>query len=285
MLSSRRSPAGRTTSRGPGRPSARSRRMSRSSLPRGLGDVAAVEAELAAVGLEQPQHAAAERRLPRTRLADQAEGLSGQDREVDAVDRAAYPRRRRRMPRPDREVLGEAARLDAGGTVASPSPLGRCRVVTVARRGRARAWRTHRVEPVGRRLVAASIGSVGAHAVDGVGAAGVEPAAVGHAGPAAGRARDRRELAVADVPLRHRREQPRGVRVLRDGGTGRATVAVSTTWPAYITTHAVAHVGDDAEVVGHEDHRHPGLSPAASAAGRGSAPARSRRARSSARRR
>ena len=59
--------------------------------------------------------------------------------------------------------------------------------------------------------------------------------------------------------LRHRPEQPLRCTGAAASGTARSTVAISTTWPAYITAHAVAEVGDDAEVVGDEQDRHAEL--------------------------
>ena len=64
-----------------------------------------------------------------------------------------------------------------------------------------------------------------------------------------------------------------------------STGPCSTTRPEVHHHHVVGHLGDHAQVVGDQHDRHAVLAAAARAAGRGSAPGWSRRARSSARRR
>src|SRR5580765_1764248 len=88
-------------------------------------DIAPVEMKRAAVGLDQPQQHAPQRRFPAPGLADKAQGLAASDREADAIDRAhrgappAEPIAHRKMLdqiASDNERLGHAAR--------SPSTLG-----------------------------------------------------------------------------------------------------------------------------------------------------------------
>ena len=55
------------------------------------------------------------------------------------------------------------------------------------------------------------------------------------------------------------REERRGVGVLAARRTAPRGRACSTIWPAYITARRRRSLGDDAEVVGDQDHRHPAL--------------------------
>ena len=71
--------------------------------------VLAAEPHLAGRRLDQPQDAAAGRRLAAARFADQAERFSLLDREADVVDGAHDRRAGANSPRVAREVLDEVA--------------------------------------------------------------------------------------------------------------------------------------------------------------------------------
>ena len=77
-----------------------------------LRDVAALEPDLAGGRLDQPQDAAAGRRLARAGFADQPERLARRDVEAHIVDRVHHAGRRApEQPPPTCEVLGQI--LDA----------------------------------------------------------------------------------------------------------------------------------------------------------------------------
>src|SRR5439155_882206 len=73
---------------------------------------APVERHLPRGGLDEAQHETPERRLPRARLADQAEGLARLDGQRHAVHGQHPGARPAEEPAPDREVLADLAYLD-----------------------------------------------------------------------------------------------------------------------------------------------------------------------------
>jgi len=75
--------------------------------PRDLG---ALEPDLAGTGLDQPQDAAAGRRLAAARFAHQPQCFAGSNVEADAIDgvHALEPRARRRPPSPQSACAGRA---------------------------------------------------------------------------------------------------------------------------------------------------------------------------------
>ena len=205
-------------------------------------------------GVEQPQQHAAERRLARARLADEPDGLAGLDREVDAVDRAHVADGAPQHAALDREVLRDAG-ASRSGVVATRRRRGRVGTAPSAR-ARRRGCSARR----GRRSSAvSSTGDARSHSGDRVRAAGVEAAAGRHRG--GGRDDARGSTPAARRPRRRlgdRREQPLGVRVLR----AREQVVdrrLLDDLPGVHHDDAVAEVGDHAEVVGDEDHRHAEL--------------------------
>ena len=75
-------------------------------------DVGALEPDLARAGLDQPQDAAAGRRLAAARFAHQAQGLALADVEADAVDGVNLVDGAREDAALDREVLAQVADLE-----------------------------------------------------------------------------------------------------------------------------------------------------------------------------
>src|SRR4029077_5279779 len=73
------------------------------------GDIGALEPDLAGTGLDQPQDAAAGRRLAAARLAHQPERLAGGDVKAHAVDGMDALDLAREYPALHREVLAQVA--------------------------------------------------------------------------------------------------------------------------------------------------------------------------------
>src|SRR5207247_5488360 len=85
----------------------------RAQLARPAGqERAPLERHLARGGLDEAEHQAPERRLPRARLADEAEGLAPLDGERHADHRPHPGARPSEQPPPDRQVLADLAYLD-----------------------------------------------------------------------------------------------------------------------------------------------------------------------------
>ena len=122
--------------------------------------------------------------------------------------------------------------------------------------------------------------------LEAVAAAGMERAA-GRRVRAATAASPRSATSFVEPPLdrRHRLEQPPGVGVLRRRRRSPRRRRTPSPGRAYITSTCDGRLGDDAEIVGDQDHADVELALDAGRSARGSAPGRSRRARSSARRR
>ena len=220
------SPAGRTTSTGPGTRAASAAQLV-GSCARQLGDVG------------RPRRRPARRRASSSRSSEPTERRlpdpdsptrprsRPRDREIDAVDRVRRGRARaRRTParsgkcfvdRPARSERVDGA--STGRTAVSVSSSDRMHRHGGARprsRQRDRRARVH--------------SSIAYATTRGEAAAGRHRR--GHRHLRRG-STSRRSSRLGD--LRHRAEQPFGVRVLRRARTARSTVAFSTIWPAYIT--------------------------------------------------
>ena len=238
----------------------------------------AVEDDLAAGRLVQAQERAADRRLAAPRLADEPERLAALDRERDAVDRlhvadvAVH-----HDPAPDREPDAEVVDLDER-VAHQAAPPSRARCHSSAGTGlKQRTWWPGSSSLEQRHLLARQL--------DLVAAARRERALARRAQHVPRRAGDRLQLlAPAGVDPRHALEQAERVRMprLREEAVGAAGLHEHA---GVHHVDALAHAGDDAEVVRDHDQRRVALGDEASSRPRGSAPGSSRRARSSARRR
>ena len=112
-----------------------------------------------------------------------------------------------------------------------------------------------------------------------------EPAALRQVDEVGDVARDDGQLVLDLADDRDRADEARGCRGGRGWRKSVRDVGLLDDLARVHDRHAIAHLGDDAEVVGDEDDRRAGLGRAGCASGRGSGPGSSRRARSSARRR
>ena len=187
---------------------------------------------------------------------------------------------RRSSGRPSARLLGRPARRRApprasARPAARPTGAGAPR----ARAGRRREW-------LGSPGTGSSCGSMRAWSGCGVGAARMEVAARGRADQAGRRAGDRHErLRAVAVEARDRLQQAPRVGVLGAARRALRAEAVSTIRPGVHDRDVVGHLGDHAEIVGDDHDRHPELAAGAVPSAPGSAPGRSRRAPSWARRR
>ena len=200
---------------------------------------------------------------------------------IDAVDGAHHAAARRAAPgareRASGIGLGQAASVDNRGSMSPPS-LRASRKVSAPRRraGRRRDGRRPslldrrraRGRPARRRGSAARSGSP---AADARGSA---------ATPSIGTSSSRRAREVGRGV-----HQPHRVGMARARASRARSARHSTMRPAYITAIIDAEIGDDADVVRDDDGREPELAAAGRASCRAPGAARSRRARSPARRR
>ena len=219
-----------------------------------LGEVHALEQDLAGGRVVEPQHQAAERGFPAARFADQAQRLAAPDVDRHIIDGAhelglAQPARTHRE-----ELLGPLDGEDAVVVVAVDGGL--------ARRLDPAVFRIDGLD-FGHAVAGGEVPRLHLHEggilqalVDDEAAARAEAAARRRVEQVGRRPVDGGELGVAAaIEARHGRQQPARVGVERPAEHALGGAALDQARRIH-DVHAVGVAGDDAEVVGDDDDRH-----------------------------